>query len=71
MALALIVIDCVIFDEYYSCLNDSKLVLDAQDRWPAIFGLGDTVSLIISTGHYSEAFKEFLTQRFDSLKIIK
>lgn len=53
----------VVFDEYYNELRNSALYYDVRGNLPAVFHAGDDSSnarLVISTGHFSKQFKEFL-----------
>ncbi len=55
-----------IFDEYYHQLHIQKLNLVGSSKTlPAIFTIGLKEKLIIMTGHYSQGFKKFLSERFN------
>jgi len=51
-----------IFDEYYSAIVNTKLRYDNKRKLNGIFELGLTERVIISTGHRSEQFNEFLSR---------
>jgi hypothetical protein len=52
--------DVFIYDEYYNDINKEEIHLSQKSLLPSAFTIGQHKCLVISCGHYSDSFCDFL-----------
>jgi len=58
-----------IVDECFEMLMAASMTPLDAGALPGIFTVGEKHKVILSTGHYSQAYKEFLLRRYPSIKL--
>lgn len=55
-----------VFDEYYHAIVNEKIKFDENKRLPPVFELGFAEKAILTSGHRSHEFTQFLQEFFNN-----